>query len=157
MRLVLLVVAVAACQRPAEKIDIDVTNLTPAPTDVAPVQVTRETFDPPRVSFDPPPAPALAARATGTMLADPRTWSIAVDVDGATGDELAVEFTMPDGTLYERQAQPLQDAPFTTQRFEFTLPIAGTWIESQQLYGEWRAHVLVGARELLAEPFTVAP
>lgn len=144
---VVAALAAAACQRPAEQIDVDVMNLTPAPVEAAPVSATRATFE----------APRLWARATATPSLEPLAIGVHVTLEGGAGDALAVEFTTPDGLVYERQTLPIADAPFEVQAFDFVLPVAGTWIESQQLYGEWRAHVLVGDRELLAEPFTVAP
>ena len=150
LRLLLLSIAVAACQRPADHIDVDVMNLTPVPVESAPAQFTRTTFEAPT-------APPLSARGTATPGGDPLSVAIHVDLEGATSGDLAVELTTPDGTVYERQTRRIADAPFDVQRFDFTLPVAGTWIETQQLYGEWRAHVLVGARELIAEPFTLNP
>jgi hypothetical protein len=149
---ILLLAAVAtSCQRPAENldVDVDVVKLTPTSTaDTTPVSVTRPTFEA-RV------LPPLSARATLTPL--PISIELHVVVVGATGGELAIEYVTPDGSMYQRQVQPLVEAPFAEQAFDFSLPVAGTWIEANQLYGDWNAHVLVGAAELLSEPFTLSP
>jgi hypothetical protein len=146
---ILLLAAIAvSCERPASNLDVSAANLTRGPVDGAPVSVTRTTFDAKVL-------PPLAARATLTPT--PTSIDLHVVVLGATGGEVAIEYVTPDGSMYQRQVRPLIEAPFVEQPFDFSLPVAGTWIEANQIYGDWSVHVMVGAAELLGQTFTLSP
>ncbi|MBL8956808.1 MAG: hypothetical protein JNK82_38900, partial [Myxococcaceae bacterium] len=131
-----------------------ISNLTPVTreTTTAPVHVTRRSPPPlaatSSVSFSPE-----GMRAKGEVV----SITFSVDVTGANGGELALEVIAPDGTMYQRPQQPLQADPFATQHFEFTVPVAGTWIDSMSLTGTWSAHLLHGDAELLHDTFDLLP
>jgi hypothetical protein len=160
--LALLTLVASACQQPATQLEIDVSNLARPTADVASPSVTRVNAAEPTRG---PPPPALHATATlvRTPL-DPQqpdgalgSITLHVELIGAMGGELGVEFVTPDGTMYQRQVATARLAPFDTQTFDFTLPISGTWISSQALSGRWHGHLLLGANELLSESFDLNP
>ena len=109
----------------------------------------------------PPPLRATASIAfspAGMLTrSEVRSVIISVDVSGATGGELALELLAPGGTMYQRPTQPLAADPFATQHFDFTIPVAGTWIDSMDLSGRWDAHLMLGDAELLHDTFELMP
>jgi len=155
MRIILVLLPLAcACQR-AEVFDIDVTNLTPVSTEAeaaAPAQVAR---------LSPPPLTATSSVAfspTGMLTkGDVLSVTVSVDVSGAAGGDVALEVVAPDGTMYQRLEQPLKADPFATQHFDFTVPVAGTWIDTMSLTGTWDAHLMFGGVELLHDTFELMP
>lgn len=148
-----------SCQQNPGEFDTDVVNLVrgpPEPVALAPIQVTT-------TNIAPPPPPALAAtlvvknRIAKHSARETLSVSFYVDVIGANGGDLALELVTPDGTVYQRMLQDLGTDPFATQHFEFKLPVAGTWIQSQGLTGTWDAHLFRADAELVHETFELDP
>ncbi len=153
----LLVLAGLSCQRSEVPIDIDVMNLTP----VRVLEPYVETTPSRGTRVSPPP---LAATSTVTfspagMVTKSEVVSVtlSVDVSGAAGGDLALELVAPDGSMYQRPEQPLGTDPFASQHFDFTFPVAGTWIDSMSLTGTWHAHLMFGSTELLHDTFELVP
>ena len=73
---------------------------------------------------------------------------VRVDVEGVDPSEVAVEFTTPTGQVFDRQVKQLTQPRTEKQSVEFGLPVAGTFITSNQLVGTWQARVFLAGVEL---------
>ena len=58
---------------------------------------------------------------------------------------------------YERHVAQLQGSALDTQHFDFVLPVAGTWIDSQSLTGSWSANVFVAGVSQQTLTFDIEP
>jgi len=111
-----------------------------------------------------PPPPPLAA--TGTISVDPpdarspsmvRSVTARFSVIGVTApSNLDVEFTMPGGTPYEKRTATLDADPFNPQQMQFVLPVAGTFIDTNDLTGSWQVNLRLGANVLSTQTFELA-
>ncbi len=111
-----------------------------------------------------PPPPPLAA--TGAISLDPpatrspsivRSVTASFSVIGVTAaSDFDVEFTMPSGLPYEKRIAPLIADPFNLQQLQFVLPVAGTFIDSNDLTGTWQVSLRLGGNVLTTQTFELA-
>jgi len=111
-----------------------------------------------------PPPPPLAA--TGTLMIDPpgahspstvRSVTATFSVVGVTASsDLDVEFSMPDGLPYEKRIATLNADPFNAQQLQFILPVAGTFIDTNDLNGTWQINLRLGGDILSAQTFELS-
>ena len=111
-----------------------------------------------------PPPPPLAA--TGTLSINPpnahspstvRSVTVTYSVIGVTApSDLDVEFTMPGGLPYEKRTSTLTADPFNPQQLQFVLPVAGTFIDTNDLTGSWQVNLRLGANVLSTQTFELA-
>ncbi|MBK7862739.1 MAG: hypothetical protein IPJ65_29840 [Archangiaceae bacterium] len=121
-------------------------------------------FAEPRVTRAAVELPPVRARSTVTREpstamtpAEVQQLTIGVDVSGAQGQELSLELSLPDGTMYQRLSQTLGPDPWHPQHVDFVVPVTGTWIDSFDLTGTWDSHVYLGPAELLHDTFELKP
>lgn len=83
---------------------------------------------------------------------------VSVDVIGGVGThELSVELLSPSGATYQVQRKPFEAASHDSVRTEFAVPVAGTFIDSSNLSGEWTARVRVDGTEFTSQHFELLP
>ena len=162
-RLFPALLTLVACQQTSPSIDLTVEPLARGTIDVAP-PVTTSTIAP---AFHlTPPQPLPPPEAQVTLIRDPegamavaalQSLTAHVTVTGATDGDIAIEFIAPGGTIYQRQAQPSANTPLTAQTFDFVLPVAGTWIDSNALTGTWEAVLMFGPAQLHDDTFELTP
>ena len=88
----------------------------------APVAIATEEFPPKTLLVV---TPSLALEPAGMTAAnDLREVKVGLVIDGADPSDLVVEFTAPEGHVYNRQEQRLTDTRFHRQTAEFTMPVA---------------------------------
>ncbi|MBX7113899.1 MAG: hypothetical protein K1X64_06140 [Myxococcaceae bacterium] len=79
---------------------------------------------------------------------------VSVKLSGAfAGSKVAVEFVAPGDTVYERRETALTGSVFDEQQLSFTLPVAGTLIDSAKLAGTWAARFELDGAELTTQTF----
>jgi hypothetical protein len=145
-------------------VDAEPSSRTAAVAPSKPTRPSRDLHDHPTLHpvVQAPPALSVQTQATASPagavskgLVDSITLS--VDLLGADPGELALEIIAPNGTPYERHATQMQGTAFDAQHFEFVLPVAGTWIDSQSLTGSWSANVFVAGVAQQALTFDIEP
>jgi len=180
-RLVPALLTLAACQQtPAPGIDLSVDNLTRGAVAVAPPPTKSTTATPayvgakierPDLLVDKPTlhlpthVPPTFSLQTGATLSPSGNTSksmvdavtVSVDMIGTPATELAVEFVSPSGTPYERRTVQATGSVDDAQHFDFVLPVAGTWIDSQAITGQWTARIFLAGAEQPAATFTIDP
>lgn len=112
----------------------------------------------------PPPKVALVLDRSlitepegATTLSELREVTVKLDVEGVDPSEVSVEFTTPEGTVFNRQVTRLTQTRYHRQHVEFSMPVAGTVISSAQLVGTWQAHLFLEGVELSSLSFEVKP
>ncbi|MFZ5471912.1 MAG: hypothetical protein ACOZIN_20975 [Myxococcota bacterium] len=99
--------------------------------------------------FDPP-----AQSSVGEV----RQLLIGLSVTGAEAQsELALEWVAPAGIVFQRAAQRLSGSPFDEQRASFGMPVAGTAIDSNSLWGTWTVRCQLNGVELATRHFELTP
>ncbi len=79
---------------------------------------------------------------------------VSVRLSGAfAGSKVAVEFVAPGNAVYERRESALTGSLFDEQQLSFTLPVAGTLIDSSKLAGTWTARFELDGVELTTQTF----
>lgn len=82
---------------------------------------------------------------------------VSLTLSGAfAGSKVAVEFVAPGDTVYERREAALSGSVFDEQQLSFTLPVAGTLIDSSKLAGVWTARFELDGVELTTQTFELA-
>jgi|GEM_PF-3469417 len=121
----------------------------------APVRLGRNPFEPrvavsivPTLVSDPPQT---------TALFDLREVRLTVDVLGINPSEFAVEFTSPEGQVFDRQAQVLTKTKYDRQQVAFSMPVAATHISAMQMTGTWNARLFHQGTLIATLPFEVTP
>lgn len=123
--------------------------------------------DPPeQFAPEPLPDPKVLARWTPTLTLEPagmttaealREVKVAVAIEGVDPNDLVVEFTAPEGNVFNRQEHRLTESRYHRQQAEFSMPVSGTAITAARMYGTWHAHVFLGSQKLATLPFEVLP
>jgi hypothetical protein len=87
--------------------------------------------------------------------------SVEVEVEirgGSAGNRhIAAVFVSPQGLVWERQATIVEGKPGETQLAHFSLPVAATFIEEQQLSGTWQITTLDEGVEQASATFALVP
>lgn len=141
------VLLLAACQRPVDPPTDDPSGTTD-PTTTPPVQ-----------------PPALAATSSArldpegtTGVDEVETVTIHADVIGAQGPTgIVEELITPSGDAYQRNVETLFGDVDQLQPVDFTLPVAGTFIQMRQLTGTWTARLSVNGQVVATQTFELAP
>lgn len=121
----------------------------------APVAIPTEEFPPKTLLVV---TPTLSLEPSGMTTANAlREVKVGLVIDGADPTDLVVEFTAPEGNVYNRQEQQLTQTRFHRQTAEFTMPVSGTSITAAQLYGTWHANVFLAGEKVSTLPFEVQP
>lgn len=118
--------------------------------------------------FDQPvqlPPPALSATTcavydpvAGRTVSDVMTVTVCAEVLGAAaGTRLSVEFLTPQDMPFERREAPVTGTAYTRQRFDFSLPVAGTMIDSSHMGGQWKAKFFLDGAPLAVQTFDLSP
>ena len=85
--------------------------------------------------------------------------SVEIDVEiegGAYGArEISAVFVSPQGLVWERQTTMIEGKRGQTQVAHFSLPVASTFIEDQQLSGTWQITTLDDGVELASATFAL--
>ncbi len=121
----------------------------------APVRLGRNPFEP-KVEVSIVPTLVTEPPLT-TALSDLREVHVAVDVVGVPPSELVVEFTSPEGQVFDRQAQVLTKTKYDRQQVAFAMPVAATHISAMQMTGTWNARVFHRGALIATLPFEVTP
>lgn len=166
-RRLLLLVVLSACREPTAAPTLEDTALPVQPVEVPPTvwpplapgeslfshstEVPREQKTKPAtaqvsVTMDPP-----AMRQIGELRAVKAT----VTVLGGGPTALTMEFIAPSGQVFNRQEGTAVEGE--ARQTEFSLPVAGTLIDSSALTGTWRARVFFEGRVVGENAFEVLP
>lgn len=173
-RLVPTLLTLCACQQaPASAIDVAVADTVRAP--VAAMPSSRDTTAAPSAPVAPqrerptmhvPLRPVTPFSLTAATVISPAgavqkslvdSVTIGVDLMGAAPGELAVEFFAPNGMSYQRRTASVQGGTEAAQHFDFELPVAGTWIDSSSITGQWTARIFFQGEEKLSQGFDIEP
>lgn len=147
----------AGCNEPGRRLDGSLNGVeviaTPAPEELVPEPAPQlaplgeaRVLEPQPVYLEPlPPAArhvvSTSAAPAGALSLD-TVQSIEVDVEVSGGTlghrEIAVAFISPQGVVWERQVSLIDARAAAAQRVHFSLPVASTFIEDQQLSGTWQ-------------------
>jgi hypothetical protein len=139
---------------------------TPPPIAVEPVPLlVALPLVPVEINLEPLPLPARHVVLASTVPAGSSrlslVQSVEVDVEvegGAYGArEISAVFVSPQGLVWEKQGEVIDGKRGEKQRAHFSLPIASTFIEEQQLFGTWRVNTLDDGVELATTTFAVSP
>ena len=111
------------------------------------------------------PRPVLSATTcaifdpvAGRTVSDVMTVTVCAEVLGASaGAKLAVEFFTPQDMPFQRHEAPVTGTAFTRQRFEFSLPVSGTMIDSSHMGGQWKAKFFLDGAALAVQTFDLSP
>ena len=112
------------------------------------------------------PDPKVLPLITSTLTLEPdgmttanelREVKVGVALEGVDPTDLTVEFTAPEGNVFNRQEQRLTETRYHHQRAEFTLPVSGSAITAGRMYGTWHAHLFLGGEKVAILPFEVLP
>lgn len=127
--------------------------ITQAPdthAEARPFLVAQEVTVPELVYYEPLALPATHVVLASTAPASSRrlsaVQSVEIDVEiegGALGvREISAIFISPQGLVWERQGALIEAKLGEKQLAHFSLPVAATFIEDQQLSGTWQIHTL---------------
>lgn len=116
------------------------------------------------VYLEPLPAPpkhvvtAIASPAGATELNRVQSLEIDVAVEGGAVGRRAISviFVSPLGLVWQRQRELIDMRAGETKVVQFSLPVAATFIEEQQLFGAWQLITLDGEVEQASTSFTLA-
>lgn len=115
------------------------------------------------VYFEPLPLPpshvitAVTAPSSTSHLNEVQSVEVEVEVTGgALGQrEISVVFVSPQGLVWQRQAGLIAGKAQGTTSAKFSLPVASTFIEDQQLFGTWKVNSLDEGVELARTTFVL--
>ncbi len=71
--------------------------------------------------------------------------------------EIAVEFSTPDGQVFERQRRDVGAHRQPAARMKFSMPVSGTWAASPERHGTWNAQVFLDGVAAASRSFEVQP
>lgn len=171
MRLIVVagLLLMAGCkEKPALSIEEN-TNLVKADPDLE-VIVGDPPVDtrppPPQAVVDDPQPPKVKLLVTPKLTLEPdgmttaeelREVKVSVAVEGVDPTDLVVEFTAPEGHVFNRQETRLTEDRYHHQLAEFSMPVSGTTITAARMYGTWHARVFLGKDEIQTMAFEVLP
>ena len=102
--------------------------------------------------------PKLTLEPEGMTTAEQlREVKVAVEIEGVNPSDVTVEFTAPEGNVFNRQETRLTETRYHKQHVEFSLPVSGSAITASRMYGTWHAHLFLAGEKFAVLPFEVLP
>lgn len=102
--------------------------------------------------------PKLTLEPDGmTTATELREVKVAIALEGVDPSEVVVEFTAPEGNVFNRQDQRITETRYHRQHVEFTMPVSGSAITAARMYGTWHAHLFLEGEKFAILPFKVLP
>ncbi len=134
--------------------------LTPDPV-IAPLPLAP--LLPELIYLEPMPLPArhvviaTTSPASSRQLSTVQSVEIEVEIEGGASGarEISAVFVSPQGLVWERQATLIDARRGEKQVARFSLPVASTFIEEQQLSGTWKIITLDDGAELASATFAL--
>jgi hypothetical protein len=117
------------------------------------------------IYVDPLPLPvshvvrAVSSPAGSQSLGVVQSVEVEVEISGgvAGNRHIGAVFVSPQGLVWERQGTIVEGRPGETQLAHFSLPVAATFIEEQQLSGTWQITTLDEGVEQASATFALVP
>jgi hypothetical protein len=108
-----------------------------------------------------PPAPQLTLNIATEpprtrQLGLIRTVNVNLDLIGVNPGTVTLEFVAPSGQVFQSDRAELVGTAFENQQLSFSLPVAGTLIDSSSLVGRWTTRVFVSGVQMGDAQFEVA-
>lgn len=163
----LLLLAGCTKEKPATSIQETTRDVTAVPdVEVTFDDLPKEPEKPRTFGDDALPEPKVLPKVTPRLTLEPsgmttatelREVKVAVDLEGVDPSDLVVEFTAPEGHVFNRQETRLTETRYHRQLAEFLMPVSGTTITAARMYGTWHAHVFLAGEKVAILPFEVLP